>query len=242
MTEVEWLVCDEVQPMLNVLCGITGVQRLANERRSRLFGGACLRRVVSLFPIGSVGVCALIHRFATSELACQILDASDRFADGSATATELQWLQGMIPAPFEELISIHDREVKAMINAAYLALTSCPIEGILPVILHSMAAACTVAMSSQTTKDEATYQCALFREVFGNPFRPVTFNPEWRTSTVVALAQQMYESRNFSAMPILADALHDAGCDNEDILNHCRDPKATHVRGCWVVDLVLGKE
>ena len=51
----------------------------------------------------------------------------------------------------------------------------------------------------------------------------------------------MYESRDFSAMPILADALQDAGCDNDDILNHCRDP-VRHVRGCWVVDLVLGKE
>jgi hypothetical protein len=52
----------------------------------------------------------------------------------------------------------------------------------------------------------------------------------------------MYESRDFSAMPILADALQDAGCDNDDILSHCRDTSLTHVRGCWVVDLVLGKE
>jgi hypothetical protein len=51
----------------------------------------------------------------------------------------------------------------------------------------------------------------------------------------------MYESRDFSAMPILADALQDAGCDNEDILNHCCDANATHVRGCWVVGLVLDK-
>ena len=51
----------------------------------------------------------------------------------------------------------------------------------------------------------------------------------------------MYESHDFSAMPILADALQDAGCDNDDILAHCRN-STTHVRGCWVVDLVLGKE
>jgi hypothetical protein len=49
----------------------------------------------------------------------------------------------------------------------------------------------------------------------------------------------MYEARDFSAMPILADALQDAGCDNDDILSHCRDTKQVHVRGCWVVDLVL---
>jgi hypothetical protein len=84
--------------------------------------------------------------------------------------------------------------------------------------------------------------CGMLRDVFGNPFRPVTLSPDWRTETVVALARQMYEAREFSAMPILADALQDAGCDNDDILAHCRDASATHARGCWVVDLVLGKE
>jgi len=81
---------------------------------------------------------------------------------------------------------------------------------------------------------------ACVRDIFGNPFRPVTFSPAWRTEIAVALATQMYESRDFGAMPILADALQDAGCDNDDILNHCRGD-GPHVRGCWVVDLVLGK-
>jgi hypothetical protein len=80
----------------------------------------------------------------------------------------------------------------------------------------------------------------LIREVVGNPFRPVAFDPAWRTSTAVALAQQMYDSRDFGIMPILGDALQDAGCDIADILDHCRGP-GPHVRGCWVVDLVLGK-
>ncbi len=79
-------------------------------------------------------------------------------------------------------------------------------------------------------------------DVFGNDFRPITFDPAWRTDTAVSLARGMYESRDFGAMPILADALQDAGCDNEHILNHCRGISTTHVRGCWVVDLVLGKE
>ena len=82
----------------------------------------------------------------------------------------------------------------------------------------------------------------ILRDIFGNPFRPVAFAPEWRTGTAASLARGMYESRDFSAMPILADALQDAGCDSDDILNHCRDASATHVRGCWVVDLVLGNE
>jgi hypothetical protein len=90
--------------------------------------------------------------------------------------------------------------------------------------------------------EQEVRHCALFRDVFGNHFRPITFDPSWRTETVVLIARGMYESRDFSAMPILADALQDAGCENVDILTHCRDSSLTHVRGCWVVDLVLGKE
>jgi len=83
--------------------------------------------------------------------------------------------------------------------------------------------------------------CTLLHDIFGNTFRPVTIDPAWLTSTVVLLAREMYESRDFSAMPVLADALQDADCDNADILDHCRGP-GPHVRGCWVCDLVLGKE
>jgi hypothetical protein len=83
--------------------------------------------------------------------------------------------------------------------------------------------------------------CRLLRELFGNPFRPVTLNPAWRTANVTALAQAIYDDRAFDRLPILADALEDGGCDNGDILNHCRQP-GEHVRGCWVVDLVLGRE
>jgi len=86
-----------------------------------------------------------------------------------------------------------------------------------------------------------TRNVALIRDIFGNPFCPVIFDAEWRTSKAVALAQGMYDARDFSAMPILADALQDAGCENDEVLNHCRAP-GPHVRGCWVVDLVLGKE
>jgi hypothetical protein len=82
---------------------------------------------------------------------------------------------------------------------------------------------------------------ALLREILGPTQEPIVLSTEWRTDTVLLLARTMYKSREFSAMPILADALQDAGCDNTDILNHCRDTSQVHVRGCWVVDLVLGK-
>lgn len=77
--------------------------------------------------------------------------------------------------------------------------------------------------------------------VFANPFRPVTLPPDCRTSTAVAIARGIYDERAFERMPVLGDALEDAGCDQIDVLSHCRsaDP---HVRGCWVVDQLLGYE
>ena len=82
------------------------------------------------------------------------------------------------------------------------------------------------------------HSCELLREVCGNPCRFAPFPHAWRTSDAVALARQMYDGREFSAMPILADALQDAGCDSAAVLDHCREP-GDHVRGCWVVDRVL---
>ena len=80
----------------------------------------------------------------------------------------------------------------------------------------------------------------LLRDIFGNPFRPVTFDPAWRTSDVMLLAKGIYADKAFDRMPILADALQDAGCDAAELLDHCCGP-GPHVRGCWAVDLVLGK-
>jgi hypothetical protein len=79
------------------------------------------------------------------------------------------------------------------------------------------------------------------RDIFGNPFRPVSINPDWLTSSVLALAEGIYADRAFDRMPVLADALQDAGCENADILNHCRGD-GPHVRGCWIVDLLTGRE
>jgi len=90
------------------------------------------------------------------------------------------------------------------------------------------------------TSETAAFNNILW-DIFGNPFRPVTLSPEWRTDTVLSMVKEMYQSRDFFAMPVLADALQEAGCEDERVLEHCRGP-GPHVRGCWVVDLLLGKE
>jgi hypothetical protein len=81
----------------------------------------------------------------------------------------------------------------------------------------------------------------LFHDDFGDAFRSIAFDPVWRTDTTVSLARQMYESRDFSLMLILANALQDAGCEDRHMLGHCRGA-GPHIRGCWAIDLVLGKE
>jgi hypothetical protein len=83
----------------------------------------------------------------------------------------------------------------------------------------------------------------LIRDIFHYPDSPATFDPAWRTwhqGLLVSMAQKMYDSREFSDMPVLADALEEAACQDQDILGHCRSG-GEHVRGCWVIDLVLGK-
>jgi hypothetical protein len=83
-------------------------------------------------------------------------------------------------------------------------------------------------------------QDSIFRDLVGNPFRPGEFDPLWRTSDVLGLARAVYEDSAFDRLPILADALMDAGCADNLVLSHCRSA-GPHTRGCWVVDLVLGK-
>jgi hypothetical protein len=92
--------------------------------------------------------------------------------------------------------------------------------------------------------NETVVQAILARDVFGNPFRSASFDSGWLTwneGSVPKLAKTIYDDRRFDLMPILADALEEAGCDDATILDHCRGP-GPHVRGCWVVDLLLGKE
>ncbi|MBY0458695.1 MAG: hypothetical protein K2V38_15255 [Gemmataceae bacterium] len=77
--------------------------------------------------------------------------------------------------------------------------------------------------------------------MFPNPFLPLAWQPDWCTQTVRSLAAHIGATRDFGAMPILADALQDAGCEDEQVLRHCREERA-HARGCWVLDAILGKE
>src|SRR5262249_10810810 len=79
---------------------------------------------------------------------------------------------------------------------------------------------------------------AVLRDVFGNPFHPVELNPAWRTPAVRGPAPATHHARAFARLPVLGDALEDAGCDSTEVLSHCREAPL-HVRGCWVIDAIL---
>jgi hypothetical protein len=92
-------------------------------------------------------------------------------------------------------------------------------------------------------KKERANQCDVLRDLLGTPFQVVVDAPwlAWHGGLIASMATTMYQERAFDQMPILGDALEEAGCTNATILNHCRQP-ANHVRGCWVLDLLLFKE
>jgi hypothetical protein len=172
------------------------------------------------------------------ELACgELVARLGRFVEGEASSEEVQFARLKLEFDPPDLryaatSYAYDYLTALSHEDAWLALAGCWR------VLNS-------DRHAHEDPDRADYdnflRCERLREVVGNPFRAVRFAPSWRTSDVLLLARGIYEGRAFDRMPILADALQDAGCDSEAILNHCRDASATHVRGCWVVDLVLGK-
>jgi hypothetical protein len=221
MTEKEWLATSDPYD-------ITHHKSSRNDRKRRLMVCACVQRGLAILADG---------RFAAA------VAAAEEFADGTARWSDLVAARKTARAARDELEAAGGREHELDVVKAVLSLTEKEFM-YYKMALESMqfSQGCRNRSKWDSLTDrEAKAQTRIGRDIFGNPFRPVDFDSDWRTSTVVALAKQMYDSRDFSAMPILADALQDAGCENDDVLNHCRDAAGVHVRGCWVVDLVLGK-
>jgi hypothetical protein len=148
------------------------------------------------------------------------LEAAEKFADGRIGRRELMWEKPTTGGPA---------------NALHLAFG---VTRLNPVTVRDVLARLHLGPDSWWPSGRVLGE--LLRDIFGDPLRPVAFDPAWRNRTTMALARVMYDTRDFTAMPILADALQDAGCEHADILDHCRGD-SPHVRGCWVVDLVRGK-
>ena len=175
------------------------------------------------------------------------LDVAERYADGEVSERTLRRAGERVRAEAAELSPFPFTPAARDVNAAVWCAVALPRRTCDSVQL-TQAAAMRVQLAIQAVRlpDEHErnaywkHYADVFRDVAGYPFRPVTLHPRWQSETVVALATGIYADRAFDRLPVLADALEEAGCDNRDLLAHCRGP-GPHVRGCWAVDLLLGK-
>jgi hypothetical protein len=198
------------------------VQGRVSERKLRLFAAACARLMWDRLPVGLLG---------------DAVETAERFADGLATDEERRsFAHRLYNQPAEQFAGAggalfpKDRENFSAYGLALLAVNDMRILSRMP--------GTTGWMMGRLTRGDR--QPHLLRDILGNTFRPVTADPAWLTSGIIATAEAIYTERAFDRLPILADALEDAGCDNADLLTHLRGD-GPHVRGCWAVDLVLGK-
>ena len=237
VTEKKWLKSPHLSIMIRFL-----EQQAGRRRRLLLFGCACCRRVWDLLQ---------------SESARRIVELSEARADGEANETEL--ISAADSPDFACVDSLFARQSKTETQL------SARVVDALEAVRHLVEIPVDIGLIAQNTsgdkshdfilshrnnygigigvrRDEAEFaeKARLLRDIFGNPFRPVFFDPCWRTERAVGLAMKIYSERDFSLLSALADTLRDAGCDNDAILNHCRGGES-HVRGCWVIDLILDK-
>ncbi len=241
MTEAEWIDCVVPQLMLPKLCGMS-------DRKMRLFACACcrqdthawahpgVRQIVELAERCCDGLAPLDDlvpvRIELSQTANNLRpglsQTEERYRSWESKYDCYDWAQDRGDELNEEVGRAQNLWQQAMAGRA--------------VGLPAAADAVRAILDHTIGKNgNPSTQCALLRDIAGNPFRSIPLDTAWRTATVTGLAQTIYDDRAFDRHPILADALEDAGCTNTDILQHCRQP-GEHARGCWVVDLVLGKE
>jgi hypothetical protein len=222
VTEAEWLAATDPAPMLSACVGGGTI-----ERNYRLWAVGCTRRI-----------CPLVN----SKWLRECLLAAERFADGDIPADVVErhsrqaWDFHRGGAVVGSSLALRD----AAAAVGCCLCTRPPMPAVGGYLLCALEFATRATERDAAVRAEMVAQANLLRCVFGNPFRPVAADPAWFTSTALSLAEGIYQERAFDRLPILADALQDAGCDNLDVLNHCRDG-GVHVRGCWVVDLLLGK-
>jgi hypothetical protein len=232
MDEAEWLDCTHPRPMLEFLRG------KVSERKLRLFACACCRR---------------IEHFLTDEVDRKALDAAERYADGQLRDRSLQnwrrraalarqpyringvWQLGLLAyyAVTQTLVSAKDD--------AYLEVHSTVARVVADATLRSQVNPAWHA----AFQAESAVLSDLLRDIVGNPFVPSPAMDlgwlQWHNGTAAGLASAIYDERRFQDLPILADALEDAGCTNTGILTHCRQG-GEHARGCWVVDTLFARK
>jgi hypothetical protein len=248
VTEAEWMASGNIRSMLRFVQGkpvgflaLVGWRRQPTvqpgERRSRLFACACCRR---------------IERLLVDKRLLQGVEAVEQHADGHGQREDLESVFAAVEQVYQETCEPYDPNRYSAAAAAIRTLVGWqPLQTdygtlqpeLMTVNLTREAVRRDENADRWAQSREHQVQCHLLRDIIGNPFHPVSLDPAWLTwrgGLLVSMAQRMYDSRDFSDMPVLADALEEAGCQDQDILGHCRSC-GEHARGCWVVDLILGK-
>jgi hypothetical protein len=224
MTKAEWLGCDDPGPMLAF------VGDKASDRKLRLFACACARQIWGLL---------------TDDRSRQAVEVAERFADGLAGPRSRLRCHQNAYAAYQAAYEDGDTTSRNWQASAALAANGAVSHDISYAVNAWMSAANAEAASAnqQWTQQQRRYS-RLLQDIVGNPFRALPrLNPAWLAwegGTVAKLAAAVYEERAFDRLPVLADALEEAGCDAAELLDHLRGP-GPHVRGCWALDLLLGK-
>jgi hypothetical protein len=197
-----------------------------SDRKWRLLNCACCR---TLWPL-------------LGKARCQdLVEKSEMYADRQLTTAKQREAASLAETLYHSRLDDFTRRI---IGAAWGTLDENASESAFEVIQTVAEVLENQPDPTSRLVDPSSFKarvCDWIRDIFGNPWHRWRAPIPWLSSTVGSLAHAIYEERVFSNMPILADALEDAGCDNAEILGHCRESKE-HVRGCWVVDLILGKE
>jgi hypothetical protein len=227
MTEEEWLGGD-FEMIVREPLTCSEEEQPVSDRKLRLWAAACCR------------LCWGLLKDKRSRVA---VEAAERFADGLIGVADLAAFgQGAREAG--ETLSNFDKAVQPFRHAALAADdTASPHLG--PVVgapRRAVLALVAAGLAPKPGAQEAVL--ALLRDIVGNPFRPVKSKAswlKWNGGTVPNIAQGIYQERAFERLRVLADALEDAGCADAELLGHLRGP-GPHVRGCWALDLILGRE
>jgi hypothetical protein len=242
MTEAEWLACTDPKPMLDFLKGRT------SDRKLRLFVCGCVRRFWHDLPD---------ERLRTAiESSEQHVDGriSDRdFGKAVSEAHRVRRKRNeLAQAAYDAARYVPgDVQTWSVITHIPYAVARMAVPNVPPVAITQLEGDKCVTRNLPVTPAHIAFnavrdaeyaaQANLLRDIIGNPFRPVALDSAWLTPAVISLAQTIYDERAFDRMPELADALEKAGCTSKEVLEHCRGG-GPHVRGCWVVDLLLGKQ
>jgi hypothetical protein len=220
VTESDWATSTGPQAMLSFLRDRGPV----SERKLRLFAVACCHRMT---------------RRLTGKAGRRALLTAERYADGLLPATRLYgaWFAARRTATVAQVRGLWEplRTAKWAVSEVCEADVALALRAVARVAGAEVSGNDPARMS-----DTLSSQVVLLRDIFGDPFRPLPFHSEWRSEVVVAVGRGIYRERAWKRLPELADALENAGCADGTVLNHCRGA-GPHRRGCWVVDMVLGK-